>query len=54
MQQSKLASWWLVVGSWWLVVGGVQCSVRTWVTKMVQEICDKGTGVPSRDCPIGC
>jgi len=22
MQQSKLASWWLVVSGWWLVVGG--------------------------------
>ena len=30
--------WSLVVSGWSLVIGKKVCSVRTWVTKMVQEI----------------
>ena len=34
---SDRSIWWLVVGGWSLEKG-FSCSVRTWVTKMVQEI----------------
>jgi hypothetical protein len=35
--------WWLVISSWWLRSGKlevriIRCSVKTWVTQMVQHI----------------